>query len=210
MIFLKLSRVFAAIAIAIPAIASAAVINVNQTIDLTTVDLTGSAIQGHYGAPVSLAVGDTLNLSVDFAGNQTLKMFDASNIFGWLMASDSNCTMFQASGTLTFTNGKGPVRPAGTTQTSGCAHFGLTFGASDFTSAPGPIEFSGMNFSTTVDSYSNGVSRDYSGPWLMMFASRFEMGTEAAADVPEPASFGLLALGVAALAASRRRKHLVK
>ena len=209
MTFLKISRLFAALALIVPAMASAAVVNINQTVDLTTLNLTGTMFDGHYSAPVSLAVGDTVNLSYDFAGNQTLKMFNPGQIFGWLGANDGGCTYFQATGTLSFVNGKGPVRSAGATQSSACVHFGLIFDSYDFTSASEPIEFSGMNFSMTVDSYDNLASRNYGGPWLMMQAGRFEIGTEAA-DVPEPATFGLLGVGIAALAATRRRKLSAK
>jgi len=206
MTFLKLTRALAALALVFPAFSSAAVINIHQTVDLTSFDLNSPVLYQPYYAPVSLAVGDTVNLMYDFAGDQTLRLFNPWFILGSLYSVDTGCTRFAASGSLNFVNARGPVQSVSKTESSGCVHFGISFGAFDFMSAPGPIEFSGLKFSMTVDAYDNRTSRDYTGPAWFVAADRFEIGREVAAEVPEPAGVALLGLGMAALAMSRRRK----
>lgn len=204
---LSFTRALAALAVALPTFCSAAVVNIHQTVDLHTLNLGSGFLFREYEAPVTLAVGDTVHLTYDFAGDQTLKMFKPFDIFGWLGASDMDCTEFQASGTLQFLHGRGPVRPVTKTETSECLQFGLTFASSDFTSKQGGmIEFSGLDFVMSVDSYNNRFSRDYSGPVLFLRADAFDIGREGDAYVPEPASLGLVGLGMAAFAAARRRK----
>jgi hypothetical protein len=204
---LRFTRALAAITVAFPIFCSAAVVNIHQTVDLNTLNLGSGFVLKEYDAPVTLAVGDTVHLTYDFAGDQTLKMYKPFDIFGWLSASDMGCTEFQATGSLQFVNGRGPVRAVSKTETSECLQFGLTFDSSEFTSkSGGMIEFSGLDFVMSIDAYNNRNSRDYTGPLLFLRAGAFDIGREGDAYVPEPASFGLVGLGVAALAAGRRRK----
>ena len=202
---LRLTRTLAAFALAFPAFCSAAVVNVHQTVDLTTLNLSTGLLFEDFDVPTTLAVGDTLHLTYDFTGDQTLRMFNPRHIFGWLGARDRDCTQFQATGSLQFVNGRGPVQSVTKTETSECLQFGLTFDASEFTSSRGMIEFSGLDFVMTVDAYNNRSSRDYVGPLLYLRAGRLGIGREGAVDLPEPASLGLIGLGMAALAARRRK-----
>lgn len=206
MAILKLTRTLAAAALVFPSFSSAAIVNIHQTIDLTTLDLDATFVQETYKAPLSLAVGDTLKLTYDFAGNRTLKMYNPISIIGAVWAGDGECTNYQATGTLNFVSPRGPAQSATETERSGCVHFGVAFDAWRFASVPGPIEFSGLNVSLTVDEYDNRTSRDYTGLWFYLLADRFEIGREVPAEVPEPASLPLLGFGLAALATSRKRR----
>ena len=87
--FITFKRACIALALIAPiAGASAATITVNQTVDLTQLNLSGGNIQKFYGGtPFTLNVGDTLNLNYDFLGNQTLIMNAPVSIFGWVAAS---------------------------------------------------------------------------------------------------------------------------
>lgn len=202
---LTFTRTLAALAVALPTFCSAAVVNIHQTVDLNTLNLSTGMLFEDFEAPATLAVGDTLHLSYDFVGDQTLKMFRPMHIFGWLGARDRGCTEFQATGSLQFVNGRGPMQSVTKTESSECLQFGLTFDASEFTTGRGAIEFSGLDFFMTVDAYNNRASRDYVGPLLYLRASRFEIGHEGAIDLPEPGSLGLIGLGMAALATRRRK-----
>ena len=203
--FTTFKRICIALALIAPvASASAAIVTVNQTVDLTQFNLAGGNIQKFYGGtPLTLNIGDTLNLSYDFLGNQTLIMNAPSYIYGWVAAS-SGSTSFTSTGSMTLVGATGPVKTASETATDGCAHFGNTFFANQFTTAPGPISFSGMQFSMTVDAYTGDLTtRDYSGPWLVMGGSGMSIGSA----IPEPGSIALLGLGLAALAFAGKRKR---
>jgi hypothetical protein len=113
---------------------------------------------------------------------------------------------------MTFVGAHGPTRNViGETEINGCATFGNMFIAKQFTTAAGTIEFGGLQFELTVNSYSAGVSRDYSGPWLLMFADSYAIGAqhEDPSNVPEPGSLALVALGLGAIAYRGRRKRAV-
>lgn len=206
--FSLLKHTCAALALIVPiASASAAVVTIDRTIDLTTLDLSDIWLASPETGPAfSLAVGDTLTLNIDFAGNQTLKVFNPLNIMAMVMATDADCVTFTGTGSVSFANAKGPLTSGTHTDTMGCSHFGNQFETAAITTGPGVVEFSGLSFSMTVDAYDTVSTRQYQQSWLQMAAEGYAIGQ--INDVPEPASLGLIGLGIAGLMLARKRKHV--
>jgi hypothetical protein len=186
---------------------SASVVTINRTVDLTGIPSQGLWVDyvDFDGPTFSLAVGDTLNLNFDFTGNQTLKMYNPLNVIGMAIATDLDCVTFNATGTLSFAQPSGPVKSGMNTESMGCSHFGVQFERPNITTGPGMIEFSGLSFSMTVNAYDSVSTRQYHNLWLTIAAEEFGIGQSS--DVPEPASLGLMGLGLAGLVATRRRKE---
>ncbi|HEY0065449.1 MAG TPA: PEP-CTERM sorting domain-containing protein [Telluria sp.] len=195
----------AALALIAPmAAAPAAVITINRTIDLNTLDLSDIWFATpEFGPVFSLAVGDTLNLNIDFAGKQTLKAYNPLNIIAMVMATDTECISYTGTGHVVFANAKGPLKAGTHTDTMGCSHFGNQFETATVTTGPGTVEFSGLSFSMHVDAYDIGTTRAYKNSWFQMAAEGYSIGQFN--DVPEPASVGLMGLGIAGLMLARRR-----
>jgi|GEM_PF-4549840 len=184
------------------ATASAAVVTIERTIDLNALDLNALWIVSQEASPAFLlAVGDTLNLHIDFAGNQTLRVQKPLNIIAMVMATDSECVNFTSTGSIAFADAIGPLQPETHTETMGCSHLGNQFEESAISAGAGAVEFSGLSFSMHVDAYDIGSVREYRNSWFQMAGEGFAIGQLHA--VPEPAGLGLM--GLAALLLGRKR-----
>lgn len=208
--FIRAPRMAVLAFLGIPGILSAATVTVNQLIDLTVLDL-GQAIitkEFHTSAPTSLAPGDTLLLNYSFLGGQTLIMNHPNRIVGWLIAG-ANYGLFRSTGDMSFIGLDGPAQSVlGDVETNGYAQFGNVFDASQFSTGPGPIEFSGLSFRLHVDSFLNGdTSRSYLGPLFMMDGGTYSIGQAPVAPEPiaAPGTLALLAGSLGLLGCSRRR-----
>ena len=194
--------------------AHAAVATVQLTLDVS--DLTpgkdgftgGARGTPPFAAPfsVTLAEGDTLDMTIDFVGNQTVTINDLSFIWAFSFASASSDV--SGTGTFTFldTAGAPVLMSQSKTDTEGSVHFGQQFIASDFTGGlPSSITFGGLHYVGVLNDYlTPGVtSATYNDPALYFNARSFTTDTPPG-TVSEPGGALLAALGFGALVRRRR------
>lgn len=194
------------------ALASAATITVVQTLDLAQLDLSGSAATLNSssldGGAFNIFEGDTLDFTLKFAGNQSLKMNDASRLYG-VVYNPGGIGGHNGVGTVNFLNATGPINSSfGVNYSSCCHHLGPVLQANEFLTGPGQIEFSGIR---TVITYTGFGGTTISGFLFGAFTDGggFEAGTnggEGPVDAPEPAALLLLGGGLLGLAGLRRRR----
>jgi hypothetical protein len=191
--------------------AQAAVIVVNQTLDLTQPQA-GGFFQGWQGTPafnggfnVDIAQGDTFDFTIDFLGSQTLTLANLSFIWAFSYSGEPASDV-TGTGTFSFLDSLGSAFLTSNvkTDTEGSVHFGQFFNDSDFTGGlPTSITFSGVRYNGTLDSYSNQsiTTRSYDNPALLFLASP---------AVPEPASWVLMIAGFGLAGAAMRRRRSVR
>jgi len=193
--------------------AGAATVPVNVTLDVNDIvpgaaGFTGGVQNSPPFSPaysVDLAVGDTLDFTIDFAGSQTLTINNLSMI--WAFSYGGPSSSVTGTGTLSFldTAGNSIFTSNSKTDTEGSAHFGQFFyNPSDFSGLPNPITFGGVRYVGTVDSYGTpGVTtRTYSIPAFYFNARSF---TSSSGTVPDSSSAALIfSAGILPLLALRR------
>ena len=195
--------------------ATAAVVTVNQILDLTKPESKpGPGFQGWQDTPafnggynVAIAEGDSFDFTIDFVGSQSLTLINAVNLWAFSYASTSTDVTGTGSLSLLDINGTAFLTSNVKTDTEGVAHFGQQFDTSEFAGGlPATLTFYGLRYVGTVDDYVDPTitSRDYYSP-----AFYFTADNNANA-VPEPATWALM-LGGFGLAGSalRRRRDLV-
>jgi hypothetical protein len=157
---------------------------------------------------VDLAVGDTLTLTLDFAGAQTLTLDSATQI--WLSLFTTNPSQVVGTGSLTLLDVNGAAIETSVTKTTteGLNHFGQSFSNLDFSSGlVGLTTLGGLRYSGMVVGYAEPglTSRSYDTPSLVFNANGYSVGA-----VPEPSSgmLSLLALGAMAACSAVKRQQL--
>ena len=208
---LKTKLIATAAALALAASASAVTQTVNTTLDLT---LAGLAPSGFTGTSTgfsafpgfALAIGDTLDYTIDFSGGQSLVLTNPGLIWAFIYSGDPQLGV-TGTGSLELLGPTGNVLFASNTKTDTefFVHFGQQFGPSDFASLPTTLQFWGLHYVGSVDGYDDGIttSRDYQQPSLTLFADGIK------AVVPEPASWALMIGGFGLVGATLRRQRLV-
>ena len=189
--------------------ANATTATVSLTLDLADLQpgLSGFTA-GQQGTPpfsapfsVNVAEGDTLDLTLDFAGDQVLTINSMS--FIWLFSYADGNSDVTASGTLSFLDTTGaPLWVSDVkVSTEGAAHLGQQFGPALFPTLPSSFTFGGMRYVGTVLDYVNPdvTVRTYDNP-----AFYFNSGSYTVGVVPEPGAAVLMGLGLAAMAWRRR------
>ncbi len=211
MAFIKQSIAITIIALLVSS-ASASIITVNQTLDLTQPQSTpGPGFQGWQNQPAFnggytavISEGDTFDFTIDFLGSQALTANNLSFVWAFSYAADSNLVQTTGTGTFSFldANGSALLTSNPTTTTEGDVHFGQQFNSANFTSGiPSSFTFWGVRYTGTVDDYDlpNLFTRDYTEP-------AFYFNADSISITPEPSS--LLVWGslvVVGLTCNRRR-----
>jgi len=184
--------------------ARAATVAVTETLDLAQV-VVGPTSLAAVGPPgfeppptFTLAEGDTLALTVDFAGAQTVTLSNPSQVWAYVFANGSPSDVLQ-SGTISFLGADGAViaRSALKTDVEGEVSVGQTFSRADFAGLPPALTFHGVRYDgVLVDYLAPGVdSRAYTVPGLTLAGDALVVST-----VPEPTPAVLLLAGAAVLA----------
>lgn len=190
---------------------SAATITIVQTLDLTLTNQTPTSFNLNTnsiaGGPFNVVNGDTIDFTLDFLGNQSLKMTNPTFFYG-VVFNPNNIGNHNGSGTVNFLNATGPINSSFTANfVSCCNHLGPLLTPADFVTGPGTIEFTGIHTVLTVSGFGG---TNISGIAFGAFASSVEIGTfsgdEGPVDAPEPAALVLLGGGLLGLAGLRRRR----
>jgi hypothetical protein len=187
----------------------ASIININHTIDVNNISLSGS--QALFGQDVIISEGDRVNYTLDFSGSQMVSVIGMSSWYSWFTQNyqgvasdftvDEGYTIFVGSA----------LQPATTSsESSGSVHIGMTnfFAATNLT-------FSGVKFSFKVVDFVNNGPFLFQSLWLISNLQSYTVSGTAdastegfsvqyAKDVSAPSTIGLL--GLALLAARRFRR----
>lgn len=201
--------------------AQAATINVDLTLDLTQVCYAcgayvnpelGSAPAGAFSPAfeVDVAEGDTLNITLDFLGQQQLTAtnIDSAFLSIWTKNFDQSDGI-TSTGNLSFldSNGASVFTTPTVTDTDGSIHAGQYLFGSDFGALPSSISFSGLRWSGTVDDYGFYATRTYAVPNFYINAENVELSI--AQGVPEPTTWALLIGGFGLTGAALRRRRVL-
>ncbi len=199
----------------------AATVTVNQTLDLTQAkSATADGFQGWSGTPafsgsvdVSVAEGDTLDLTIDFLGSQTLTVTGLKWVWALLNAGQGNDV--SGSSSFSFLNAAGQ---SFLTDQKVSRYGTLNIGDSFFTNfgafngaLPSPITFSGIHYVGTVDDYialsgqASITSRTYNSASFYFGTAVGGSAIVSTAPVPEPEIFVMMIAGLSLLGLARRR-----
>ena len=153
---------------------------------------------------VALAAGDTFDFSIDFLGDQTLTIVNPSLL--WAFSYADVVSDVSGTGSLSLLDTQGAVLWTSSikSDTEGIIHFGQNFGPGDFTGLPGTVTFGGLRYVGTVDAYADPAVtvRTYDNPAFYFSADSFSVSA-----VPEPGTWALTALGLAAIGFCKRHRQ---
>jgi PEP-CTERM motif len=208
------------------ALACAAACGVSQAVTVTvayTLDAAqiGTIAPGFFGAqdlpaftskaPISLAVGDTLDYTVDFQGAQTVTLSNPASFWALIYSNSGGSQNTTMTGVVSLLDSSGAVLFTSSTlsTTEAQVHVGQFAPAGFFAGLPTTVTFGGVRWVGTVDSYApygagdpTITSRDYETPGLFFRGSSF------VTSVPEPGTWALMLGGLLAVGsrAARSRK----
>ena len=208
-------RTFALAAIAagalVPAAGTAATIDLDVTLDITQPKFVpGPGFQGWQGDPafspaysVELAEGDIFDLTIDFAGSQSLTLTN-TNLLWAFSYSSGDSTDVTGTGTLSLLDADGNAFAVSDqmTSTEGEVHFGQSFTDAQFGGLlTGPVTFYGVRYLGLLEDYVDPAitSRIYDTPG-------FYYSADAVNAVPEPATWAMMLGGFGLVGAATRRR----
>ena len=217
---LALLAAAAAATLAITGAAQAATVTLNETLDISQPQ-NGGAFGGWRGfGPFSptysfdLAVGDSVDMTVDFLGAQTLTLTNISTLWLFNFVTNGDAQDVNATGTLQLLDVNGAVILSSNslTDSEGAAHFGQFFGPGDFAALPSTITFGGLRYQGILNAYQSNnadeplgvTSRTYGDP---DFAFTADSAVVNGVGVPEPATWALMLAGFGLAGASLRRRR---
>lgn len=201
--------VFTAATLALAGPALAVTQTVNTTLDLTKAALaptgfTGTSTGFSAFPSFALAIGDTLDYTIDFLGGQSLILTNPGLIWGFIFSGEP-ISGVTGTGALQLLGATGsPIYISfSKTDTEYDVHFGQQFGPSDFASLPSSLQFWGLHYVGTVEGYEQiGLTtRDYAQPSLTLFADSIT------AQVPEPSGWALMIAGFSLTGTMLRRRN---
>ncbi|WP_174275315.1 PEPxxWA-CTERM sorting domain-containing protein [Sphingomonas bacterium] len=213
---IALLAVGAAFTAAVPSFGAPVI--VTSTVDLLNTSQTStslhtiSSVAAQLSPAVAIAAGDTLDFTINFAGNESITLNGDRKFFAELQTAagqaQANANM---TGTLYLLGTNYSMTKTGT---EGTDHVGEQYVLADINAAglPSTVTFNGLRWVGTINSYDSGVtSRLYDLPSFSVTASGAAViNGSAAGAVPEPATWGMMVLGFGATgAALRRRKTAV-
>ncbi|HEY4080926.1 MAG TPA: PEP-CTERM sorting domain-containing protein [Burkholderiaceae bacterium] len=199
----------AAAVLAASAGAQANTVVINQVVDATTIG-NGTSPYLYSGPPFTLAVGDTLDVNLSFLPGQALLIESPFVVGLGVQPSGPGISITtQLFGSMAFAGLQGAAHdPTPRASHSDGNGFGVDFFHYEFLDDPtSNISFTGVQFSATILSYSDG-STEQAYDRLYLFGQGDSVSVVAA--VPEPASWLIVFTGLAALAGvSRTRRKKV-
>lgn len=201
----KFVQAVAAMALAASASgAYAATIKLNSTIDLTQWFTGGTAVSMMGSAPDSGFVqrGDTVDLTIDFLGTQTLTITNPTRID--VYTSVDRPDFYSASSTLTYKGLSGPANATipSSTPTICCILYSR-FLQPNLTTGPGTIEFSGVRvIFSDIDFVTPTGGTVVTRGFFEAVGDQFSIGSA----VPEPASWTMLIAGFGLVGGAMRRR----
>ena len=184
------------LAAAVPAGAVTTVSAVLNTGTLAPLTLNNVAI-----TPVSLTVGDTLDLTISFSGGP-LTLGGGGALWIGLLTGDGSGTI-NTDSVLSFTGASANISGAGPlNQNNLFVHVGSYFGNTAYQTAAGPITFTSINQVVTLSSDDIGGPRSYDRAFFYYETAAVGGG------VPEPASWAMLIAGFGLTGAAMRRRRI--
>ena len=194
--------------------ATAGTIDVNQTLDLSTARVKQSNDLYFSGSPpfsggynVAIAAGDTFDFKIQFLPGQTITVTNLSEIQASSLSNPPGYV--NSTGSFKFLDATGtPILTSNLrTDTEGANHMGQVFQASDFTTVPTTLTFSGVEYIGKLNYYFNTpiTTSNYSDSTLNIQGTNVVISS----PVPEPSTLALLGLGSLALAVSTSRRERV-
>ena len=190
---------------------------VNLTLDLNAQCITCGYIEAGPGFTqgpfsVDLAIGDTLDLTVDFLADQQLTVTNLSATFPsiWTNAQYTDSANITQSGTLSFLNSLGSAIYTSPviSKTNCCVHAGQYVNGSELPGLPLTFTFSSVRWLGTVDGYDGGyTTRNYTHPVFFVVAGSTLISSSGA--IPEPATWAMMIIGFGAAGSMIRRRKAV-
>jgi hypothetical protein len=201
---MKLKFAFAsALLLATSSAAFAAIVTVNHVYDpanLLQSDITGEAL----ATPVTLGIGDTLDLTLTFTGGSTIFANNEDGFWGLLLTSGDSSEL-QTTGTLEFLGASANIvsGPIALAQNNAFVHLGSYYTSSLYRLDAAQISFTGLRQIITIDGDTLGAPREYDRVALTYFSGDVQSGGRA---VPEPATLAMVLTSLGMLGAAARRR----
>lgn len=186
--------------------AMAAVVTINETIDIEGYVSNASIFETIPTA--TIASGDSVDMTVNFANNKALKMGDGSETFRAWLDGVGNGSMFTiANVQVTFLGFQGTGGASSTlnkaSESNGAAHIGPQF--SNFLSTGQSIQFTGYHVTYNVTSLQVDPNT-YANIWFIQSGNDLQVVDS---TVPEPTTLAIWGTlgGLGMIATRRRRKQ---
>jgi hypothetical protein len=193
----------ASAALALAGAAHAATVVVNHVFDpanFTISNITGEAL----AVPVMLGVGDTLDLTITFAGGVGVEVQGEDGLWA-LLGTDDDGAILQTDYSLSFLGASSNLIPTSGSQPNQFVHLGPYVGSSNYRTDDQPIRFTGLRQIVTITSDDLGLPRTYDNVALTRFSGTVTTFTPGA--IPEPTTWALMIGGFGLAGATLRRRQ---